>query len=1158
MSSSDGDLYLVTQSSYINQASDPNSFISITPFESGLFDQLLNYQEGIDYKKCQNPNLCDPFDPNTPLCTSPPCYGHIPLDSLTIPNTNMECPMYMEPNGEQNECICTTKTCHELTRQFVLYFPTNNDIDAVTEAQKGWYRLFDEHLLSILAFNRDIEIKPPPFVIQSGQSGYKQDQSNVFSTAQNNSPNQPDEPIQLVKYIYSRPAGYNMKGYQPGLKNPIIVTISLKLPFIFGPSASTSLSPILSEFAQIQSKLSLLFTTSSPSKFLTTFFTTRWVSPQILYPSSSLPLLTPKHLPILSISQPSLTYRCQSQYSTRISTCPPSHVYQKSNFWSKCTNGATSSTLRVVCVDQQGVRIPFGELGCKRGLTTGFPDVLSVPCLTQSNTQGMYLEQNSNQDDEFEESQPNSQAQLSFSSQNIPDDLAFVGNRIDIYTTETQHAPGSTITATWALNSQNTKDLSVAIFALNAKLDRNEVHTGRVYLTTVAANPDSGYVQFKLPYDLMLMGTVNTEAITLLFQIVQKNTVEAQIDLNLPPNQTICASGYWDYLTGYCACKSGSFLVNHVAFEEQTCSCSSTCLESARTEGCSVISSDTAVCTCLFGAYGENCQFLDTFTDPCPTALNCQNGSKPPLRPSCFPESGPSLNCDCSEPPARCQCPVGSFWAGDDCSECQLKCDPRGTQTGTDANGLNSNKCTQCQCKAGYSGPLCQFRALLGSLVYSIQEVLPIPPRPQGNIMYNGERFDNIDAEKWSLQTSDPIISDENLKNEFLQIRNQIEHFSAKYSQFNTSLSFAQFSQLQIDTLAPSSVSILINQLAASLMTSSDTISLRRVLTYEVSKVDDKKKASTNVVSRDKNVNIYFSESFLTEFFSQSAETQRTIDIDENILSNSSQQTPFHSLQTNTPTYTKTTLTAVTFTLTSATPSSTSTSSTSTTSPSALPIDDLYGAWDKMSAAYPDYPISDPKYPSTPTELSGYTFTGPIPSFDPNCVESTGGAEDDEPMTCPLGSDPDLDPIVPPFDPWGSSSNSTTLIVALVVSLVLAVLLMIGVAIWCKWWSKREKEREKEREKNMSKSTEMSVATNFSSADADGGYVGDKYPSQTGSLISKTADLEPFPLEDEVLPPEWGRFKHVLTGEVFYVNSTTMTSQKNAPGTVSDKRGKWF
>jgi hypothetical protein len=117
---------------------------------------------------------------------------------------------------------------------------------------------------------------------------------------------------------------------------------------------------------------------------------------------------------------------------------------------------------------------------------------------------------------------------------------------------------------------------------------------------------------------------------------------------------------------------------------------------------------------------------------------------------------------------------------------------------------------------------------------------------------------------------------------------------------------------------------------------------------------------------------------------------------------------------------------------------------------------------------------------------------------------------------------------------------------------------MIGVAIWCKWWSKREKEREKEREKNMSKSTEMSVATNFSSADADGGYVGDKYPSQTGSLISKTADLEPFPLEDEVLPPEWGRFKHVLTGEVFYVNSTTMTSQKNAPGTVSDKRGKWF
>ena len=98
----------------------------------------------------------------------------------------------------------------------------------------------------------------------------------------------------------------------------------------------------------------------------------------------------------------------------------------------------------------------------------------------------------------------------------------------------------------------------------------------------------------------------------------------------------------------------------------------------------------------------------------------------------------------------------------------------------------------------------------------------------------------------------------------------------------------------------------------------------------------------------------------------------------------------------------------------------------------------------------------------------------------------------------------------------------------------------------------------------------MSTATNITHSNdiGDGSENRDTTTTQTMAVYSggmdkdqmkqKTIDLVPSPVPDEKLPENWAHWKHIHTDEIFSINSETLFSQRNAPGTESDKKGKWF
>ena len=262
----------------------------------------------------------------------------------------------------------------------------------------------------------------------------------------------------------------------------------------------------------------------------------------------------------------------------------------------------------------------------------------------------------------------------------------------------------------------------------------------------------------------------------------------------------------------------------------------------------------------------------------------------------------------------------------------------------------------------------------------------------------------------------------------------------------------------------------------------------------------------------------------------------------------------------------------VTFALTSTTLGSGANSFTQSSPSNVEPsqIGDLYDQWD----------IIRQDFGNTIGNNGSGTFgtLTQVPSaYDPLCT--TEGTSDN----CPQGSDPFVeDPgfIIAPDPPEGKPKAAN---IGLAVGIAVGVVVLLAAIAVAMWYTHKHKIAcFKEPEKNSkgvsgnkSRSntwtgTEMSTATNLSHTDHSGtGLPDDGSQTRKGSAVytggmekdqskQKTIDLEPCPQEGEVLPENWARWKHTQTDEILYINSETLFSQRHAPGTESDKKGKWF
>lgn len=423
--------------------------------------------------------------------------------------------------------------------------------------------------------------------------------------------------------------------------------------------------------------------------------------------------------------------------------------------------------------------------------------------------------------------------------------------------------------------------------------------------------------------------------------------------------------------------------------------------------------------------------------------------------------------------------------------------------------------CSACVCNRGYSGPRCAVRTVYGTLTF--ESTSTVDPSASQNEMINPRIV---------------AISDLSHDLDIDQFNDQFDDFSDIFTSTSSSTT-----RTPTDiTLSKDVDEIITRELALALGLDPSSVSLARV------------KKSTSA-----------SPSSTSQLILQSS--QQYHPRESNSYSQSISDLFLSTLQT--PNNSSTTIHKVTFAISNADQSG---------APVSGGMSDLYNQWFNLqnSQKFTETPIAQ-------TDASDELGTPNPPEsdvFDPNC--GTDGSNTDPDTKCPDSFDPFADPDNPDGEGIGSSNSSTTIaiIVGIVVGVGVVVLIFVGTTCAVKHakkhkkWCFKPKKRRDETDSHLELQSEHSHATTNSSMHSGTGTDATNQsmssPTKQSTHISATpfssgstsaVDLVNVTTAEDKLPDGWKKMKHIQTGDILYINSEEMKSQKHHPVTGTARTG---
>lgn len=883
---------------------------------------------------------------------------------------------------------------------------------------------------------------------------------------------------------------------------------------------------------------------------------------------------------------PMLTTYCTSVIDPLLPVvpCPSTRTHETSKYWSPCNGGDQPKTLAPVCLDLNQVQYPSTQYSWCSSLRfyPKYPSLPSLDVCSQTSTE------TATEIPKISQVTARVHYLHQYSEDFIAGDVVSVewdytgpaGHTVAIYLEGIELAPRIAVQVANSLNSNtdierilftpNTDDDNESLFDPLSPLpqttgvgeenndEMNEFtqqqlklmdESGRLYIKTVPAS--SKYTHIRIPEYVITHEETALAYVSVV--VVQHVTAAAdsssskQPILNYVMDCEHCPSqkdpnspGSCDLLTPTAPCTVAEpqhAWLNPLAYDLKHAV--PDCHEGCITHGeCDKTDPDLPKCRCSPEYIGYTCQIK----------TSCQNGATPTAEngftiPFCndrgYMGEDVHVSSGCS---TKCSCNVPG-WAGDKCDQCDISylgCSivPNAVnQTETEKN------CNKCVCNLGYAGNKCQFRAFYGSIVYET-----LSPIQSASVL----------PSSLSLESTSQAL----LPNTAINTTNNNSRHTRIYinTPFNSNPISAQtslFSKLSFDfiDLPPGdnlsnipalAVKEFLLNIAITLGLDISDVDIKRVYTLITQNGITTAKSISDLSNIGNNI-----ESLL----------DNSNEIDETLL--------FDILQS---TNLKNTTTTITFSITSSTPSSSRLPSISTSQAEPSTLDDLYHQWNDLKSNLPNTPVG-----ASPV---GDTLGSPVKisdPFDPLCGLDEDGKVIVGQKKCTTENNPFLDfesPILD-FDPPRKKTSSSTIVIA--VGVVIIVISLVALAAVLLWYGSKHKVWcfVPEDQKSSYGGGEVSLATNISGSDdaptdlsaASGSSgTGSQKPTYTGGMSSdqtqqKTIDLEPVIEEGQdakPLPPGWGKWRHKQTGEIIWINSDTMISQRHAPGEESTKKGKWF